>query len=124
MIKVKFSNPESIDVEMQDEVKFSSLETIDVEVQDLDYIPDYKEYEKQRRINEDERVKNEIERKKYYEDFKKKVDRGEFNGTKDYEKLENIPQINNVALLGNKTSSELNLYVDTILNSEIESLFI
>ena len=45
--------------------------------------------------------------------------------TSDYEKLVNLPQINSVELIGNKTSDELALQdeMDAISNLEINSLF-
>lgn len=47
-----------------------------------------------------------------------------FNGTKNYNKLENKPQINGVTLEGDKTSYELKLqdHMLSISNSEIENL--
>lgn len=48
-----------------------------------------------------------------------------FNGTKNYNKLENKPQINGVTLEGNKKSFELKLQdeMDSISNFEIEDIF-
>lgn len=45
--------------------------------------------------------------------------------TSDYEKLTNLPSINSVTLLGDKTGPELHLQdeMDTITNLEIEALF-
>lgn len=45
-------------------------------------------------------------------------------GTDDYEELENKPQINDVELLGNKTSTELNLQekMDSLTNTDIEEI--
>lgn len=54
-------------------VNFNNEEAINTKVQDLNYIPTYKEYEK-------ERQENEIERQAYYEDFKMRVENGEFKG--------------------------------------------
>jgi hypothetical protein len=47
--------------------------TINTEVKDFNYIPAYKEYEK-------ERQENEKERQAYYEDIQRRVNNGEFNG--------------------------------------------
>lgn len=56
-------------------IKTSISETkgISTNVEDLNYIPAYREYEK-------ERQENEIERQEYYEDIQNKVNNGEFNG--------------------------------------------
>lgn len=45
--------------------------------------------------------------------------------TSDYEKLSNLPSINSVTLIGDKTSSDLSLQdaMDTISNLEIAALF-
>lgn len=45
-------------------------------------------------------------------------------GTNNYEELENKPQINDVELLGNKTSTELNLQekMDSLTNTDIEEI--
>lgn len=55
------------------DVNFNNEEAINTKLKDLNYIPTYKEYEK-------ERQENEIERQEYYEDFKARVENGEFNG--------------------------------------------
>lgn len=45
--------------------------------------------------------------------------------TSDYEKLNNLPQINNVELTGNKTSEDLGLQEEMreITNLELEEIF-
>jgi len=74
--------------------RWVKLEPIEVIVYDLDNIPEYRVYEKQRQenelerqseeekrmANENERKDNEMTRKNYYNDIKEKVDNGEFNG--------------------------------------------
>ena len=47
------------------------------------------------------------------------------NVTKDYEKLDNQPQINDIVLLGNKTSKDLKLQdeMDSISNLDIDKIF-
>lgn len=44
----------------------------------------------------------------------------------DYNKLENKPSINEVVLIGNRTSDELNLqdHMDAISNSELAALLV
>lgn len=54
-------------------VSFVKEKTINTEVKDFNYIPAYKEYEK-------ERQENEKERQAYYEDIQRRVNNGEFNG--------------------------------------------
>lgn len=44
--------------------------------------------------------------------------------TSDYEKLNNLPQINNIDLVGNKTAKDLSLQeeMDVLTNLEIEEI--
>jgi hypothetical protein len=42
-------------------------------------------------------------------------------GTNNYEELENLPKINNIELIGNKTSADLGLLTQNDVESEIES---
>ena len=67
MAAINFSNEKSI------KASFTKEKSINTNVANLNYIPVYKEYEK-------ERQENEKERQKYYEEFKEKVDNGELNG--------------------------------------------
>lgn len=62
-------------------------EKIVVKLHDVNYIPAYKEAEEIRQANESERQTgesirelNEMTRENYYENFKRRVDNGEFNG--------------------------------------------
>lgn len=66
-IVVSLSEEETINVSLEEE------ETLDVELADINYIPGYQEAEKERRANEEERIA-------YYEDFKERVENGEFDG--------------------------------------------
>lgn len=60
MAEVNFSNEETINVTLSPE------KTINAAVNDINYIPGYKQAE--------------LERRAYYEDFKQRVENGEFNG--------------------------------------------
>lgn len=55
-------------------------ETLKASVNDINYIPSYKIAEEERRRNELERISNENERIEYYEEVKRNVENGEFNG--------------------------------------------
>ena len=67
---------------MEDKLTVTFLEedTINADVSDINYIPSYKVAEEERRANELERISNETERETYFEDMKKKVEEGYFNG--------------------------------------------
>lgn len=67
---------------MQDKliVNLSQEEEIRATVPDINYIPAYKVAEEQRRANELERIANENERIEYYEEVRRDVENGEFNG--------------------------------------------
>lgn len=60
MAEVNFSNEETINATLSPE------KTINAAVNDINYIPGYKQAE--------------LERRAYYEDFKQRVENGEFNG--------------------------------------------
>ena len=68
-------------------VNFSSEKALNTKIKDLNYIPEYKEYEFERQTNESVRQSNEVVRQEnevdridYYKKLKEKVDNGEFNG--------------------------------------------
>ena len=67
-IKVTLQEEEVIEVSLKEEEK-----PLDVELEDINYIPGYIAEEEKRRANEEERVA-------YYEDFKERVENGEFDG--------------------------------------------
>lgn len=50
---------------------------IEVSLNDVDNISEYRNYEKQRQENEENRILNEIERNNYYNSIKEKFDNGE-----------------------------------------------
>ena len=55
-------------------------EILKVEIFDINYIPSYKVAEEERQSNELERIANEEERQKYYQEIQDKVNNGEFKG--------------------------------------------
>lgn len=55
-------------------------EILKVEIQDINYIPNYRVAEEERRANELERISNENDRKDYYEEIQEKVNNGEMDG--------------------------------------------
>ena len=62
------------------QVDLTSENPIDAQVPEINYIPGYKIAEEERRKNEIERVTNENERIEYYEEVRRDVENGEFDG--------------------------------------------
>lgn len=71
-------------IENEKDIKVSFLKenSIDVSISNLDSIPSYKNEEEKRRINEQERINNEIKRENYYNKIKNDVANGAFKGEK------------------------------------------
>lgn len=61
-------------------VNISSEKTLNTEIKDLNYIPEYKEYELERQTNEIKRQSNESNREAYINELKQRVINGEFDG--------------------------------------------
>ena len=57
---------------------------------------------------------NQLEQERQIRNLQKKEDQD----TKDYEKLSNLPKINNVELKGNKTTSDLGINADNVMMSD------
>ena len=81
MAAINFNNEKRI------ETSFKKEKTIKAKAIGLDYVPAYKEYERERQENEEERIanelerqENELEREKYFEDMQDKVESGYFAG--------------------------------------------
>lgn len=74
MAEINLIKEETIQVDLTNE------STIDAQVTDINYIPAYKVAEEERRKNEIERVSNENERIEYYEEVRRDVENGEFDG--------------------------------------------
>ncbi len=71
------NNTETIDVKLSNEkainTSLAQVKSVTTSVEDLNYIPAYREYEK-------ERQENELERQAYFEELQERVENGEFVG--------------------------------------------
>lgn len=71
------NNTETIDVKLSNEkainTSLAQAKSVTTSVEDLNYIPAYREYEK-------ERQENELERQAYFEELQERVENGEFVG--------------------------------------------
>lgn len=85
MAEINLSNESNINVNLTQEqevtnVSLSEAKTIKTNVTNLNNIPSYKEYEKERQANEQIRISNEKERISYYNEIQEKVNNGDFKG--------------------------------------------
>ena len=74
MAEINLIKEETIQVDLTNE------STINAQVTDINYIPGYKQAEEERRANELGRISNENERIEYYEEVRRDVENGEFDG--------------------------------------------
>ena len=117
-IKVIMASNENI------KASITETSTTNSRLEDLDYVPDYKSAEKERRENESVRVANEKERSEYINSLKQMVADGKLNGYTftPFIDAEGVLSWQNNGYLINPEPVSLMAEVQSLTNSEIEEL--
>lgn len=134
MADINFNNETPIKVNVPNEpsykVSLSKEKALKTSVPNLNYIPAYKEYEKERQENELKRIANEEQREEYIDKLKTDVENGLYNGKEgpqgppgpqgetdnNYQNATNKPSINGVELDGNLKTEDLLLLYEKLLS--------